>query len=149
MTTKKKSERLTPVRQLAEHREKDAALSMAASSQSYQSSLMQLEKLNQYREEYVNQFKLKGQQGISAARLVEFQAFVHKIDRAIEQQKQYVEKLQHDLGRKQQAYQHTHNRKKAVQKVIDKSRSQENRLAEQREQNIQDDRPRSGVTDHQ
>lgn len=140
MTVKKKSERLTPVKQLAENREKHAALRMAASSQTYQAGLLQLEKLTRYRDEYIAQFKTRGQQGISAARLIEYQAFVQKLDQAIEHQKVQVDKLRHDMGHKQQTYQASHNRKRAVEKVIDRSRAHENKTQESREQSELDDR---------
>lgn len=144
MTIKKKSERLTPVKRLAENREKDAAQRMAVSSQTYQAGLSQLEKLSHYREEYIAQFKTRGAQGISAARLIEYQAFVQKLDQAIEQQMQQVEKLRHDLGHKQQSYKATYNRKRAVDKVISQTRAHENKVQENREQNEVDDRPGNG-----
>lgn len=140
----KKSERLKPVKKLAEDREKNAAQNMAESAQTLQAGLYQLEKLARYREEYIAQFKAKGEQGVPAARLIEYQAFVQKIDQAIEHQRQRVETARLDMGQKQQTYQSTYNRKKAVEKVIDQSRAQEHKSGEKREQNEFDDRAQRG-----
>ena len=141
----KKSDRLRPVKMLAENKVKDAAMHMARSSKAYEESLQQLAKLTHYREEYMTQFKAKGEKGIPAARLVEYQAFVHKIDQAIEMQKQNVEKARHDVGHKQASFQAKHNRKKAVDKVIEKSRTSENMATDSREQKEVDDRGQRGI----
>ena len=82
----KKSKRLEPVKKIAESKESAAAVKVAKSVLEKAASLDQLEKLRGYRDEYIVQFKTKGQNGMSASRLQDYQAFVHKLDRAIEEQ---------------------------------------------------------------
>lgn len=137
----KKSKRLEPVKTIAQTKDTAAAIKVADSIQQREASLDQLEKLKGYRDDYVMQFKSKGQDGIAASRLQDYQAFVQKLDRAIDEQIQAVEGKHTQVEEDQQALQKTNQRKKAVEKLIDKSVKQETVQQQRREQNEVDDRP--------
>jgi len=137
----KKSKRLEPVKTMAQTKDTAAAIKVADSIQQREASLDQLEKLKGYRDDYVMQFKSKGQDGIAASRLQDYQAFVQKLDRAIDEQTQAVEGKHTQVAEDQQALQKTNQRKKAVEKLIDKSVKQETVQQHRREQNEADDRP--------
>ena len=90
----KKSKRLEPVKKIAQEKETAAAIKVKNSVQQQQACVEQLEKLKGYREDYIAQFKIKGQKGMSASRLHEYQVFVQKIDKAIDEQIKTVQTAQ-------------------------------------------------------
>ena len=141
----KKSKRFEPVKQIAENNETAAAVTMNQSFQKQQESLEQLEKLKGYRDDYVAQFKVKGQGGMSASRLREYQEFVQKLDHAIDEQIMAVQKMQVKVNENQQAFKKTNSRKKVVEKLIEKSKQQESTELGRQEQNEADDRVFKGV----
>lgn len=141
----KKSKRFEPVKQIAENNETAAAVTMNQSFQKQQESLEQLEKLKGYRDDYVAQFKVKGQGGMSASRLREYQEFVQKLDHAIDEQIKAVQKMQVKVDESQQAFKKTNSRKKVVEKLIEKSKQQELTEVGRQEQNEADDRVFKGV----
>ncbi|MBL4744252.1 MAG: flagellar export protein FliJ [Cycloclasticus sp.] len=136
----KKSKRFEPVKQLAENKEAAAAVQMGQSFQAQEDSLGQLEKLRGYRADYVAQFKTKGESGMPAARLLEYQAFVQKLDGAIEEQIKTVQQTRVKANEHQQAFRKTNSRKKIVNKLISKSKQQEQAIQDRQEQNEADDR---------
>lgn len=138
----KKSKRFEPVKKMAQEKEAAAAVAVGKAQQEKNACLEQLVKLQNYRDEYVTQFKTKGQAGMSAARLNEYQMFVQKIDVAIKEQQQAVDKAGSNIQLKQQHMQQSNRRKKVVEKLIDKNIKQENIKADRTEQNVADDRPR-------
>ena len=140
----KKSKRLEPVKKIAVEKETEAAIAVKNAQQEKNSCVEQLEKLKSYRQDYVAQYKAKGKTGISAARLNEYQLFVQKIDKAIKEQVQTVEKATAKTNSSQQHLQKSNQRKKVVENLINKKVKQERASADRSEQNTADDRPRSG-----
>jgi len=141
----KKSKRFEPVKKMAENKETAAAVKMKQSFQEQRESLSQLEKLKGYRDDYVAQFKVKGQGGMAASRLLEYQAFVQKLDHAIEEQTKAVQSMQVKVGEHQHAFKKTNSRKKVVEKLIEKSKHQEQADVGRQEQNEADDRVFKGA----
>jgi flagellar FliJ protein len=131
---------------MAKHRETAAAVRMNQSLIEQQKSLDQLEKLRGYRDDYVVQFKLKGQSGMSASRLQDYQSFVQKLDRAIDEQVKTVQNMRIKVGEHQWAFKKTNSRKKVVEKLIEKSKQQEMLVEGRKEQNEADDRVFKGST---
>ncbi|PCI23109.1 MAG: flagellar export protein FliJ [Piscirickettsiaceae bacterium] len=142
----KRSKRLEPVRRVAKNKEAAAAQKMGDSVQKKASDDSQLEKLKKYRDDYIAEFKTKGEQGISASRLQEYQTFVQKIDRAIVEQIKTVKSTQQQVEVHKKDFQKMNSRKKVVEKLIDKSVKQEFKNEQRKEQNEADDRPSSGGT---
>jgi len=141
MTTKlKKSKRFQPVKQIAEHKEAAAATQMQQSAQAQQASVQQLNQLQAYREDYVSQFKTKGQSGMSAMMLHEYQSFVQKLDRAIDEQMKHVSQAGQQLDGHKQVFKQSHSRRKVVDKLIHKSKKEESFAADKQEQKVADDR---------
>lgn len=142
----KRSKRLEPVHKIAKNKEAVAAQKVTESVQQKASSLDQLDKLKKYREDYIAEFKTKGESGISASRLQEYQAFVHKIDHAIDEQLKTIQSAQQQVDDRQKDFQKTNSRKKVVEKLIDKSTIQETKSEQRSEQNEADDRTSGGST---
>lgn len=144
----KRSKRLEPVHRMARNKEAEAAQKVNESVQQKASSVDQLDKLKKYRDDYIAEFKTKGEQGISASRLQEYQAFVHKIDGAIDEQLETIKSMQQQVDARQQDFKKTSSRKKVVEKLIDKSASQEAKSEQRKEQKEADDRsPRGSARD--
>ena len=141
----KKSKRFEPVKKMAENKEAAAAVKMNQSFQEQRESLNQLETLQGYRDDYVAQFKSKGKDGIAASRLLEYQAFVQKLDRAIEEQTKAVQSMYTKVGEQRQAFKKTNSRKKVVEKLIENSKQQEQADMGRQEQNEADDRVFKGA----
>ncbi|MEO1896199.1 MAG: flagellar export protein FliJ [Cycloclasticus sp.] len=142
----KKSKRFEPVKEMAKHKETAAVVRMNQSAVEQQESLDQLEKLRGYRDEYLVQFKLKGQNGMSASRLQEYQTFVQKLDCAIEEQIKTVQSVKIKVDEHKKAFKKTNSRKKVVEKLIEKSKQQEMIVEGRKEQNEADDRVFKGST---
>lgn len=140
----KKSKRLEPVKKIAQEKETAAAINVKNAVQQQQACVEQLEKLKGYRADYIAQFKIKGQKGMSASRLHEYQVFVQKIDKAIDEQKKTVQAAQLKTDTHQHHLKKTNSRKKVVEKLIDKNIQQEAKAAQRSEQNIADERPSNG-----
>lgn len=129
---------------MAKEKETAAAIEVNKAAQEKAACVEQLEKLKGYRAEYVSEYKVKGQTGINAARLQEYQVFVQKIDKAIEEQMKVVEQAGDKIQQRQQHLKQTNSRKQVVEKLIDKQVKKEEHKEKRSEQNTADDRPRAG-----
>jgi len=136
----KKSKRFEPVKKIAENKEAAAAVQMNKSAQTQQACIDQLKQLRMYRDDYVGQFKTKGQCGMSALMLQEYQAFVQKLDRAIEEQLHVVKRADAQFNGHHQAFKQTHSRRKVVDKIIQQSKKEEAFADDKQEQKVADDR---------
>jgi len=140
VTKLKKSKRFQPVKKLAENKEAAAAVQMKESSDVQLASVQQLKQLEAYRNDYMTQFKAKGESGLSALMLQEYQAFVQKLDRAIEEQLKVVKQAGARLDGHQQIFKQSLSRRKVVDKLIQKSKKEEAFLEDKQEQKVADDR---------
>jgi flagellar FliJ protein len=136
----KKSKRFEPVKKIAANKETAAAIRVNQSVVEQEASLEQLTKLKEYRDGYVAEFKLKGQSGMSASRLLEYQAFVHKLNLAIDEQMRAVQSMKLKVSEHQLAFRKSNTRKKVVEKLIENSKLQEIKEEGRKEQNEADDR---------
>ena len=125
---------------MAQKKETEAAIKVNESIQEHDSCIKQLEQLKEYRNDYVAQFKKKGENGISASRLSEYQTFVQKIDGAIEEQMQALNAKQLKVAEQQKKLQKSNSKKKVVEKLIEKSVKQESVMEQKQSQNEADDR---------
>jgi len=136
----KKSKRLEPVKKIAEGREAAAAGQLAESVQKQKESKEQLDKLKSYRDDYVAGFKQQGISGISAMRLQDYQAFVRKLNLAIDAQARVVDEENITIGEHQKILKEKNGKKKAMEKLIGGIKKKEAVMDEKKEQNEADDR---------
>lgn len=129
-----KSKRLQPVQRLSESREQDAARALGNSIQTVEDQERRLAELEQYRDEYHKYVQQRGEAGVMAAKLLELQRFLGNLNQAIEQQKQVVEAVRHEREQKRRSWQQAHGKSKAVGKVVDRYRTEEQLAANKREQ---------------
>lgn len=81
------SKRFKPVQRVAESRERKAARSFGQSQRLMHDQEARLEELRRYHEEYLQRFRESSQMGMSASQLQEYRAFLEKLEKAIEAQK--------------------------------------------------------------
>ncbi len=135
-----RSQRLQPVKKIAENREKEAANELGKAQKRLDEMLSRLKELKQYREEYTRNFMTVGAQGMGVARMLEYRAFLAKIDGAVDYQTQVVEQVRRDCDYRQRVWGHLHGRVLALDKVATRYRHQEDLDADRRLQKETDER---------
>lgn len=137
---KKKSQRLQPVQRLAEGHEQRAARELGAAQQRLDQARRQLAELVDYRADYRQRFRQAGAGGMGAAKLVDFQHFLLRLDQAIEQQTQMVAQAGQELEGRRAQWFASRGKVKALDGVAARYVAEEQRDALRREQREQDDR---------
>jgi flagellar FliJ protein len=125
---------------VAQSRERDAARVLADAQRLVQERERKLAELRAYREEYRAGFKRSGGVGASALSLRGFHEFLHRLDRAVEQQEQLVIAAQRELDQRKQLWLEKHFRTKALDHVRERYRTQEQREVARIEQKDADER---------
>ena len=133
------SKRLKPVQKVAGSRERTAAQQFGQSQQSLNQHKIKLEELRLYQSEYIERFQSAMQNGISSAQLQEYRAFIAKLNEAIRQQEQVVASSQQDRSDKRENWQQKHTRVMALDKVVDRYKKEEVKMADKKEQNEADE----------
>ena len=101
---------------------------------------VQHERLNQlaaYRNEYWQKFSASG--GMNTARLQDFRQFITRLDGAIEQQRQVVERAEMECRERQDEWLHERTREKVIGTAVEKIAKQEHVAKEKHEQKMQDE----------
>ena len=143
----KRSERLKPIKQLTEARELQAAKALGNSNRQLEEQETRLQELQQYQQEYLKYFQQRGQSGVTAAKLQELQHFLHTLKQAITQQQQMVENVRRECEQKRHQWQQAHGKTVAMDKVVARYRSDEELLADKREQKESDEFAQRGKRD--
>jgi flagellar FliJ protein len=123
-----RSDRLQPAVDQAQQRQKDALQRMAQQQQKLADAERQLEELQRYRRDYG-----LGDGGLTVSALLNRQQFVERIDQAIVQQSQLIERLQRQLDAARQRWLQANARESALDNVVERFRQQE----QQREQRLE------------
>ncbi|HEB60089.1 MAG TPA: flagellar export protein FliJ [Gammaproteobacteria bacterium] len=133
---RKRSQRIQPIRKLAAHHEKDAARELGQALRTLETHKQQLEQLLRYRQEYALQMTSRGSQGISAARLQEYQAFMETLDQNIANQEAHILEAEQVCRELRAVWQQRHGRTDSLGKAITRLEKHEatgERRREQRE----------------
>ena len=136
----KKSERFQVIIDIQVQQEKQALQALGVCQQQQQEMEGQLRNLRDYRKEYVEKFDAAESRGLSVGQLLEFRAFIDKLDKAIEAQQQTVEAKNHELARIRKNWELKHRKSESMQKVGERAVKEEAELADKREQAEQDER---------
>ena len=137
---KKKSQRMKPIKNLAEDQEKQAAHALGQSRQLLVNCQLRLQELNDYRNDYVQRFNTQGSLGMSGSRIQSFQTFISQLDSAIDRQKQLVSDAEDQCRVMQQDWNRRHMRTKALGKTVQRYETQERKQQEKHAQREADDR---------
>ena len=134
------SKRFHPVRRVAQSREQNAARELGNSQRRMQEQEARLEALKRYHDEYLERFRDAARLGISSAQLQEYQAFLSKLSRAIQEQEKIVQSSHRECCDKKELWQQKRVRSQALSKVVERFETAERRAEDSREQKEQDER---------
>lgn len=139
MAQPSRAARLTPVVEMAENAERQAAQRLGQFQQQVNMAQAKLAELDRFREDYQLQWINRGGQGVSGSWLVNYQRFLGQLESAMTQQRQSLAWHQNNLnnarGTWQQAYARVEGLRKLVQRYIDEARM----LEDKREQKLLDE----------
>lgn len=134
------SKRFKPVLKIAESRERKAAHQLGDSQRNVQEQEAKLEELRRYHSEYLERFDSAARVGISAAQLREYQAFLAKLKLAIKEQESVVQQSQNLCTAHRDEWQQKYIRTQALDKVVQRCKTEERNTQEKREQKEIDER---------
>ena len=134
------SERLRPIQHVAEVRERDAARSFGESQRRLDEEQQRLSQLEAYRDEYLQRFQRLQQEGLTVAQLLEYQAFLAKLDAAVRHQAEIVQLRRGDAERRREAWTDRRTHSRAMERAVDNLAERELQDGERREQKALDDR---------
>ncbi|PSS56374.1 flagellar export protein FliJ [Pseudomonas sp. BBP2017] len=139
MAQASRAARLTPVVEMAENAERQAAQRLGQFQQQVNLAQTKLAELDRFREDYQLQWIDRGGQGVSGSWLVNYQRFLGQLESAMTQQRQSLAWHQNNLnnarGTWQQAYARVEGLRKLVQRYIDEARM----IEDKREQKLLDE----------
>ncbi|HYE37821.1 flagellar export protein FliJ [Methylocaldum sp.] len=136
----KRSKRLNPVLELAESREKQTAQVLGDSRRKLESTQRNLDSLKTFRDNYSSQFQRSGNEGLGTRQLVEYRAFLAKINTAIADQEKAVTTAQAELQSRQAEWEAARNHSLGIKKVFENTLTEEKRMEEKKQQAEQDER---------
>ena len=132
----KKSQRLQIIIDLKAREEKNTLEALGLG----QSQKQQLNDLKNYRQDYLNKNASQLEKGLSVLRLIEFKVFLEKMDKAIEGEKQALERLESRVNELRQQWEQAHLKTKNIAKIQSKAKVAEQKVIEKKEQLETDER---------
>lgn len=136
----KKSSRFQTVVRYTESKEDTAAKQLAESQKNLADQQSRLESLSQFKDEYADGFTRTGQQGMRASQLRDYQAFMTKLQNAVDQQKRLVEVAVENLEGKRRQWLLSRNETRKANTLLDRYLFAEQRLQDKQEQKDSDER---------
>ena len=136
----KKSQRLNVIVELNIKNEKKALEALGEVQRQKQDAEKQLDHLKEYQQGYKDQYQSLSETGVNIKQLLEFRAFVSKLEQAIEEQAQVVLNLDEKVSSTRTHWEQQHQKTKSMEKVCETAVKEEAKEQDKREQNEQDDR---------
>jgi flagellar FliJ protein len=146
----KRADRLEPVQKIIDETERRLAEHFAAAERLVTACEQKLNELSGYRDDYTQGFAQRAGAGMGARELLDYQAFMMRLNEAITQQAQIVARAKVDRDAQRKRWQEAAQRSKALGHVIENWALEERRSVDKREQRDSDERgqrTRSGVHD--
>jgi flagellar FliJ protein len=123
----KRSQRLTPVIQLAEKAEQEALAQLGQANNAWHRDSVQLDDLLQYKSEYLQRFRQGEMHMLGTKKMMELRSFLMQLDKAIEAQKQQVSHSLNMVEHQKSIWLQKRTKAKALQLLVE--RYQGNELA--------------------
>ncbi len=136
----KRATRLAPVKKIMDDVERRMAEQSAVAARVLQGGEQKLQDLLSYRDDYSHGFVRRAGQGIGAHDLVDYQAFMRRLDVAIEQQTQIVDQLRSERDAQHRLWQQAAQRAKSMSHVMERWQIAEQLKVAKREQREIDER---------
>ena len=146
----KRVDRLQPVQKIVDDNERRLAEHFAAAERLLSGCEQKLKELENYRNDYTHGFSQRAGGGIGARQLVDYQAFMSRLNEAIKQQAQVTQQARHEREVQFKRWQDAARRAKALNHVMHNWQQEELRVLNKREQRDSDERAqRRRVTPHE
>ncbi len=136
----KRAERLEPVKKIVDENERRLAEKVAGAERVLVSAEQKLQELVLYRGDYTNGLISRAGAGMGARELVDYQAFLVRLDAAINQQSKVVHQLRSERDAQRQLWMEAAQRARSMGHVIEGWQLEEQRLMARREQRETDER---------
>lgn len=139
-----RSKRMESVQRLVDDDASRAAKAFADAKRMLEEQRQRLDQLTTFRQEYRQQLQTSGDhQGIDAHRLRDYRIFLARIDEAIEQQQQIVQRSEQEAAQRRTQWLQVRGRAQALNKVVDRYRSEERQAEDKRHQRQDDELART------
>ena len=135
----KRAQRLLPVIEMAQTAEQEAACKLRQYKAALQQAQQQLQSLEQYRDDYQQQWISKGQVGVSGQWLMNYQRFLSQLEVAIEQQQKSLVWHENNVRSSQAVWQQTYARLEGLRKLVQRYREEAQKTADKQEQKLLDE----------
>lgn len=131
--------RLTPVIEMAERAERDAARLLGQGQQQLAQAEAKLGELQQYFSDYQQQWLTQGSQGVTGQWLMNYQRFLSQLESAIGQQQRSVDWHHNNLDKLRQQWQQRRARLEGLSKLVERYLQEARVAADKREQKLLDE----------
>ncbi len=131
--------RLTPVIEMAERAERDAARLLGQGQQQLDQAELKLGELQQYFSDYQQQWLTQGSHGVSGQWLMNYQRFLSQLESAIGQQQRSVDWHRNNLHKLRQQWQQRRARLEGLSKLVERYLQEARVAADKREQKLLDE----------
>jgi flagellar FliJ protein len=135
-----RSERMAPVQQVLESSEQARARELGEGQRRLADAEARLAELAAYHGEYQRAFRQRAEDGTSITKLRDFQAFLARLELAVDQQEKIVAAAREAVAAQRRNWQGAARQVKAVESVVDRWRRAEVKEGERREQKETDER---------
>ena len=135
----KRSERMTVVQKVVDDVERRRAQALAASERQVAESEAKLAELEAYQANYIRDFTARAASGISVVNARDYQAFLARLEEALRQQAQVVNRAKANRDAERRKWQGAAQRADAVEHVIERWSVAERHEADKREQQAGDE----------
>ncbi len=134
-----RSDRLRPIAGLAKNTEDSAATVLGQARRHCEEQEHRLAELQQFQREYSERFQALGQTGIDIRRVHEYRRFNDRLNEVIEQQRKLLDESRRQLEQHNRNWSEASAKRRALDRTIDRFRSEEAIHAGRREQRDSDE----------
>lgn len=131
MASEARSKRITVVLTLAERDEQHAARNLKAFRDSLDGEQQQLEQLQNYHGQYLEQFQ-QLRKGLRASEMISYSGFIQRLAEVVGEQEKKLLQMQQKLSQLQQEWRLKHHRRKSVEDLIARLKREEDAGLERR-----------------
>lgn len=131
MASEARSHRIAVVLTLAERDEQQAAKNLKAFRDSLEGEQQQLEQLQNYHSQYLDQFQ-QLEKGLRASEMISYSGFIQRLAEVVGEQEKKLAQMQQKLLQLQQQWQLKHHRRKSVEDLIARLKREEDAGLERR-----------------
>lgn len=134
-----RSKRMSTVHGFVSDKANRIARDFAQAREEFEFQQQRLEQLVNFRQDYQSQLSETGAKGMGAFRLRDYNAFISRIDTAIQEQRERTYRAEQYAETKRREWLEQQTQATAIEKVVDRYRDQERRDAERRDQRNTDE----------